>query len=172
MDEKRARRDVDTMTSPVKGWTDARFRTFIVSALRQAYQRFPNRNEILKKSNTKRGYFRCEGYKRGPHEVKKEWRRKRVVNRAVDHIQPITGAKHLTWDEYINRMFCDTSNLQVLCKECHRLKTNDERGIDPRMTEFRKLNAEKQRRFLRGIGLEEGSNQKLRIEIFQRWLAK
>jgi 5-methylcytosine-specific restriction endonuclease McrA len=52
---------------------------------------------------------------------------------AVDHIVAATPPEGLDdWDEYINRLFCPTSGLQVLCKACHKLKTlveNDERRI-------------------------------------------
>ena len=46
----------------------------------------------------------------------------------VDHIQPVvpTDREIETWDEYIERLFCDIKNLQVLCKECHRIKSTDE----------------------------------------------
>jgi len=55
----------------------------------------------------------------------------------VDHIEPIVpeGIKQcdMTIDEYVARLFCDVSNLQILCKECHKLKTQEER-------KFSKLN--------------------------------
>jgi 5-methylcytosine-specific restriction endonuclease McrA len=48
----------------------------------------------------------------------------------VDHIIPVgstPGSKYaapeITWDDYIKRMFCDISGLQILCKKCHHLKT-------------------------------------------------
>lgn len=47
----------------------------------------------------------------------------------VDHIlpviDPIVGFR--SWDEVIDRMFCDSNNLQVLCKSCHKMKTAEER---------------------------------------------
>ena len=52
----------------------------------------------------------------------------------VDHINPvipIEGFPNKTWDWniYIERMFCDTNNLQVLCKECHDGKTKLEKQM-------------------------------------------
>jgi 5-methylcytosine-specific restriction endonuclease McrA len=41
----------------------------------------------------------------------------------IDHkeeIGPFSG----DWNEYINRMFCDQSNLQRLCIQCHLIKTS------------------------------------------------
>lgn len=47
----------------------------------------------------------------------------------VDHIKPVVdpdkGFKD--WWTYINRLYCEKENLQVLCKECHKAKTNEER---------------------------------------------
>lgn len=47
----------------------------------------------------------------------------------VDHILPvITSAGFTTWDDYIERMFCDKENLQVVCIPCHKIKTDKEKG--------------------------------------------
>lgn len=49
----------------------------------------------------------------------------------VDHINPVvpkkTKQKYMTIDEYVNRLYCSVSNLQVLCFECHKIKTTKER---------------------------------------------
>ena len=29
----------------------------------------------------------------------------------------------LSYDEYVERLFCSSDNLQILCKSCHRKKT-------------------------------------------------
>lgn len=48
----------------------------------------------------------------------------------VDHRLPIiplhTALEELTWDYVINQIFCDKTNLQVLCKPCHLLKSKAE----------------------------------------------
>ena len=47
----------------------------------------------------------------------------------VDHIQPVVGPEGFTtWDAYIDQLFCDESNLQVLCLDCHKSKTLIEKG--------------------------------------------
>ena len=48
----------------------------------------------------------------------------------VDHIQPVVPVDREVkdWNEYISRLFCNPDNLQVLCKPCHQIKTNDERN--------------------------------------------
>ena len=49
----------------------------------------------------------------------------------VDQIEPIVspGVKQadMTIDEYVDRLFCDVSNLQILCFECHKEKSQCER---------------------------------------------
>jgi hypothetical protein len=49
-------------------------------------------------------------------------------NTSVDHIEPVVGpGGFTTWDEYIDRMFCNATNLQVICRRCHDQKTKAER---------------------------------------------
>lgn len=52
----------------------------------------------------------------------------REVN--VDHIEPIVpigiASKDMSWDEIVSRTFCSEENLQVICTECHKLKSKQE----------------------------------------------
>jgi len=49
----------------------------------------------------------------------------------VDHIEPVIPvnkrAREMSWDLIINRLFCVVGNLQVLCKKCHKIKSEVER---------------------------------------------
>jgi len=48
----------------------------------------------------------------------------------ADHIEPVVPLTGFTtWDEVIERLFCEKDNFQALCKECHALKTKEERAI-------------------------------------------
>lgn len=51
----------------------------------------------------------------------------------VDHIIPVIpveiAADQLSFDEIIERMWCDKSNLQGVCKECHDKKSAEERTL-------------------------------------------
>jgi hypothetical protein len=75
-------------------------------------------------------------------------KRKRVKNIFVDHIVPIIdpAVGFTTWDECIERMFCDSSNLQLVCKACHSVKSLEE-------TEVAK---QRRRRSKEEINFEEG----------------
>lgn len=48
---------------------------------------------------------------------------------AVDHITPVISVNDgfVDFNTFIERLFCDVSNLQVICDTCHNLKTNSER---------------------------------------------
>ena len=106
-------------------WTEARFRGFVTSALRNATRRWPPKYDRIKESfvgvrlNKKTGrkskHYRCA--------VCEEAFPQRNVQ--VDHIVPIGTC--LTWDEYIEKLFCEKENLQVVCKPCHKKKTKEER---------------------------------------------
>jgi hypothetical protein len=112
-------------------WTVARFRSFIKGGLRQISYRWPPKHEVKKAAWVKRGLYKCEGYKRKWHTAPTSIleKGKRVNNVFVDHIHPVIDPKKgwKSWDETIKRMFCEVEGLQVLCKECHKEKTNDER---------------------------------------------
>ena len=55
----------------------------------------------------------------------KEWPLTEVQ---VDHIIPVVGPEgFVDWNTYVDRLFCDKSNLQVLCTTCHDKKTHKEK---------------------------------------------
>jgi len=109
-------------------WTPARKHSFIVSVLRTGTRRWPPKYQALaaakteKKINVRSGriaqHFRCA-------LCKEEYSSTGVQ---VDHISPVVGEEGFTtWDSYIDNMFCEASNFQILCLVCHAQKTNEER---------------------------------------------
>lgn len=112
-------------------WTEARFHSFIKSALRKASQRWPPKFEALKaaydstKKNNKTGrlakHYLCA-------ECNNVFPAKDVQ---VDHIHPVVNPEKgfESWGEVIKRMFCEADGFQVLCKGCHLAKTKVERLI-------------------------------------------
>ena len=120
-----------TTTTRVEGWTAARYKTFLTSAIRSGFRRFPNKYIALKnafidrKVNKKTGklaaHYKCA-------MCKKAYVAKDV---AVDHVLPVVDpvVGFVDWDTYIDRMYCTVDNLQVLCTACHKKKTAEERSI-------------------------------------------
>lgn len=111
-------------------WTDGRLKTFITSTLRGGFRKYPPKYETLKeasvgkklnpKSKRMAEHFICKS-------CNKEFPAKEVQ---VDHIKPVVCPKKgfKDWNTFIDRLFCDKDNLQVLCSECHDVKTAQERG--------------------------------------------
>lgn len=112
-------------------WTEARFKGFVTSVLRSGARRWGPKYECLnsakteKKINVKTGrlaqHFRCE-------LCESEFTQKDIQ---VDHKKPVVDPKKgfTTWDDFIERLFCESSNLQAICKECHSVKTAKEKAV-------------------------------------------
>jgi 5-methylcytosine-specific restriction endonuclease McrA len=105
-------------------WSEARYWSFIRSALRLAWQKYPVKWQVKKAASRpsqlddKRTKFeyQCSGCG--------EWFK--GVDCEVDHIQPAGELK--AYDDlpcFVRNLFCEADNLQVLCKTCH--KTRKER---------------------------------------------
>lgn len=110
-------------------WTEARFNSFIKSLLRSGTRRWGPKNTVKRAAKISRGIYLCNGCKEeGPATIKIDG--KRVDNAVVDHIEPIIDPDvgFTTWDDCIQRMFCEADNLQVLCHSCHEEKSNEERS--------------------------------------------
>jgi len=130
-------------------WTEARFNSFIKSALRGATRRWAPITTVRQEARVERGKYRCVGYNRRSHVVPsslppKKGNKRRIKNALVDHINPIVDpAKGFeSWDIIIERMFVEEEGLQVMCHVCHQLKCNDEKEIAKK----RKLNEQEQSR--------------------------
>ena len=112
-------------------WTDARKKSFIISALRSASQRWPPKHHVLKAARVGRGLYKCSVCETvGPPKLSPEKGKTRKRNNAVvDHIHPVVPVDtgFTTWDSFINNLFCEAHNLQVLCYECNKKKGAEER---------------------------------------------
>lgn len=110
-------------------WTQAKFNSFIKNNLRSASRKWGPIQRCRKRANVSRGLYKCElcGNEVPPTIMDTE-KRKRVKNVFVDHVVPIIdpAVGFTTWDACIERMFCDSSNLQLLCKACHTIKSHEE----------------------------------------------
>jgi 5-methylcytosine-specific restriction endonuclease McrA len=107
--------------------TDAAFWSFIRSALRQKSRWWKPISQA--KAKAKRSY-------KGPLKRQKfeyqcavcsNWYPDKEIN--VDHIIP-AGTLRCADDlpGFVERLFCEVDNLQVLCSTCHNKKTQDEKS--------------------------------------------
>lgn len=50
---------------------------------------------------------------------------------SVDHKIPVVSVEEgfVDWNEFISRLYCGKENLQVICDDCHKRKTNFERFL-------------------------------------------
>ncbi len=105
-------------------WTEGRYNGFVSTALRKAFGRWPPKYETLKEARTsikinpatgrKAQHFKCK-------ICKGEFTQKQVQ---VDHVAPVVGRGNFKdWNTFIERLFCEKHNLQVLCIPCHKIKT-------------------------------------------------
>lgn len=105
-------------------WTEARYWQFIRSALRRAFMRYPVKTAVLNENRkTVKG-------KRHKFEYQcascKKWYMNKEVQ--VDHITPAGSLK--SYDDlpqFVETLFCEGDNLQILCLDCHKAKTRQER---------------------------------------------
>lgn len=111
-------------------WTEARFASFVKSALRAASRKWPPKWEALKNACIGKKLNKATGKLVFHYKCAACSRLFKAVDVQVDHIEPVvdTAAGFRGWDEYINRMFCEADKLQVLCKECHSIKTANEKA--------------------------------------------
>lgn len=110
-------------------WTEARFKSFVTSALRAASRRWPPKYKALKEAFAGRKVNAKTG-KLAMHYTCAACKKLYVATDVqVDHIKPVVDPKKgfVSWDIYINRMFCEIENLQVLCKTDHKIKTDQEK---------------------------------------------
>ncbi len=66
---------------------------------------------------------------------------------SVDHIQSViplnSSMEEMSMDELINNIWCEESNLQVLCDPCHTQKTKEENKIRKQFKDAKKPPKEK-----------------------------
>jgi hypothetical protein len=112
-------------------WTEARYRSFVTSTLRAGSRKWPPKYETLNAAKIEKKINKATG-RLAQHYLcamcEQEYTQKDVQ---VDHIKPVIDPKKgfVSWDTYIDRMFCEGKNLQVLCKVCHAEKTKLEKEI-------------------------------------------
>jgi len=117
-------------------WTEARWRSFVISALRSATRRYPPRNKALKAAFVKRQISKKSGRLAMHYKCAMCKKLYTSTDIQIDHILPVVDPQQgfVSWDVYINRMYCEQENFQVLCKPCHLKKTKKERECTKKST--------------------------------------
>jgi 5-methylcytosine-specific restriction endonuclease McrA len=105
-------------------WTEARYWQYIRSVLRRATISYPVIQQV-KKAASKTVTGQRHKYEYKCKKCKKWWKGKEI---AVDHIKPAGSLKgYGDLPGFVERLFCEADNLQVLCKDCHDKKTKADR---------------------------------------------
>ena len=107
-------------------WTESRYFSFIRSALSQAWSRYPVKHQFLKsRQKPYSGSDKRTKFEYDCEECKQTFKGKDVQ---VDHIKPAGSLlKYEDLPSFVENLFCEVDNLQLLCKECHKKKTAEER---------------------------------------------
>lgn len=108
----------------------------IMSAARRLWLYSSMRKEAFNKDRTSDGYHRCAKCRGLTEEV------------AIDHepsVVPLTGWD--SWDNVLERLFCDADKLQKLCHKCHGKKST-----------FEANQRKKHRAIKKGIKVEDNGN--------------
>lgn len=105
--------------------SEAAFWSFIRSALRQKSRWW--KPISVCKLNARRDYKGPSKRQKYEYQCKKckVWTTEKNIN--VDHIHPVGTLKCA--DDlpfFVENLFCETNNLQVLCSDCHNAKTKKE----------------------------------------------
>ena len=99
-------------------WTVARYKSFICSALRRAWLKWPPKYDAMQearrpavgRSKQTKWEYQCASCG--------EWYLGREVQ--VDHKHECGSLDDL--NHFVGTLFCESDNLQVLCKPCHQAK--------------------------------------------------
>ena len=112
-------------------WTPARFKAWIIGILRRAMVRWEPKSMALEEACVGQRVNKRTGRK-AKHYCCSDCGELFVLRDVqVDHIDPVVDPEVgcVDWETFIDRMFCETDNLQVLCKPCHKEKTKAETKV-------------------------------------------
>jgi len=124
-------------------WTTARFFGFLRSQLRAGFTRYPPKYETLKAALTVQPTLDADGnhltFKTGRKVGQLKYHNRYLCASCnqtfmqkdvqVDHIHPAGSLR--TFEDlpaFVEKLYCGSDGLQVLCKPCHTIKTKEERA--------------------------------------------
>lgn len=151
-------------------------------AWRRAFRQFPIKKEVLAEGTRYVPRFNKDGSrskvdsKEHHCQVCNTWVKASVGgenNIDVDHIIPVidihdTSGKVQDWNVYKARLVCDKSNLQRICKPCHKAKTKKETDFRQALKDAKDMDILEERiKFAKSIQEEKDLKKK-----FTRFLNK
>lgn len=102
-------------------WTEARYNSFIKSALRTASVRWPPRYQALHDAFITKGVNPATGRVAKLYSCPKCKGTFTAANMEVNHIVPVVPVDGFdNWDNVIERLFCEKDGLEAICKPCHK----------------------------------------------------
>lgn len=117
-------------------WTEARFKSFIMSALRRA--QWPQKYKAIARAYVKDGVNPKTGKPCKLHKcpVCEKLYPKGMMQ--ADHVQPVVPVSGFdSWDGVIARLYCEEEHFQPICRACHKAKSLEE---NKQRRENKKLN--------------------------------
>lgn len=115
----------------------------IIAALRKLTFAYPPRNAVKKRQKVAPATYQCQSCEAIVYDGARNLEDTGLLDDYpnaikgkvhVDHINaviPIEGFANTKWDwnEYIENMFCGEEGLQLLCSDCHDVKTKEENKL-------------------------------------------
>lgn len=99
---------------------DPKVKSFAISTLRRATYRWKPRDVAKKAAKVSRGLYTCNVCKKVVRDKDKE----------LDHIIPVVPISGwVSFDSFIERLFCSQENYQVICTPCHIEKSAKEGSV-------------------------------------------
>lgn len=108
-------------------WTQARFNSFIKSALRKASIKWPPRFQVLKDAFVGKMLNKDSGRMAAHYKCARcnnFFPQKKVEVNHKTPVIPLDGFD--SWDQTIDRIYCEKEGLEVVCKPCHKQITSEE----------------------------------------------
>lgn len=107
-------------------WTTARFWSFVRSALRKAFTRWPPKYTCL--NNAKTPYTGSSTRQKWQYKCSECGGQFQMKEIEVDHLVPAGSLKDYSdLPGFVERLFVSEDKMQTICKPCHKAKTKRER---------------------------------------------
>jgi hypothetical protein len=104
---------------------DSQKKSFIMNTLRRGTYRWYGRWQALNNAKIGRNEYFCQIETCGVIGPKRDFQ--------LDHKLPVVITSGWdSWENVLDRMFCDADGYQNICKACHAIKTAEENRLRPR----------------------------------------